>query len=224
MFDRFAFCSPFFPPTCINLVAFNLIASFSDRLSQEQCKWALKCGDLVYICQLIAWVAQTSRAGTCLLVLRSLISNPVLHVEAELLIEEEVLFGQHLALGESDLNSLEWVCITLQTLITVAQCRAAWICLLRGELTQASPSDVPAFLPICLSLLCDHMHLYCTCMDSLLPEIWLWGAYGHEQGRGRGSTFLSILSDCTLMLEKKVGHFVLFLTSLFWKNYLTLKH
>lgn len=205
-----------FPPTCINLVGFNLIASFSDRLSQEQCKWALKCGDLVYICQLIAWVAQTSRAGTCLLVLRSLISDPMLHVEAELLMEEDVFFGQHLVLGESGLNSLDWVCITLQTPITeaVAQCRAAWICSLRGELTQASPSEVPAFFPICLSLLCDHMHLYCTCMDSLLPEIWLWGAYGHEQGRRRGSTFLSILSDCTLMLEK-MGHFVLFFFDIF---------
>lgn len=70
VFDAFTFCSFFFS-LCINLVSFNLIASFSDRLSQEQCKWALKCGDLVYICQLIAWVAQTSRAGTCLLAFRS---------------------------------------------------------------------------------------------------------------------------------------------------------
>lgn len=61
---------PFFPPACINLVSFNLITFFPDRLSQEQCKWALKHGDLVYICQLIAWVAQTSRAGTCLFALR----------------------------------------------------------------------------------------------------------------------------------------------------------
>lgn len=60
----------FFPPLCINLVSFNLITFFSDRLSQEQCKWALKRGDLVYICQLIAWVAQTTRAGTCLFALR----------------------------------------------------------------------------------------------------------------------------------------------------------
>lgn len=141
-----------FPPPCINLVGFNLIASFSDRLSQEQCKWALKCGDLVYICQLIAWVAQTSRAGTWLLMLRSLISDLMLHVEAELLIEEDVLFGQHLALGESDLNSLDWVCFMLQTLITeaVAQCKAAWICSLRGELTQASPvKPQPSFPSAC---------------------------------------------------------------------------
>lgn len=156
---RFLFS--FLPPApCINLVGFNLIASFSDRLSQEQCKWALKCGDLVYICQLIAWVAQTSRAGTWLLMLRSLISDPMLHVEAELLIEEDVLFGQHLALGESDLNSLDWVCFMLQTLITeaVAQCKAAWICSLRGELTQASPvkpqpscpSACPCYVTICI--------------------------------------------------------------------------
>lgn len=61
----------YFFPSCINLVNINLIASFSDRLSQKQCKWALKCGDLAYICQLIAQVAQTSRDGTCLLALRS---------------------------------------------------------------------------------------------------------------------------------------------------------
>lgn len=79
----------------------------------------------------------------------------MLHVEAELLIEEEVLFAQCLALGESDLNSLGWVCFTLQTLITeaVAQCKAAWICSLLGELAQASPSEAPASLPICLALL-----------------------------------------------------------------------
>lgn len=44
----------------------------------------------------------------------------MLRVEAELLIEEDVPFGQYLALGESDLNSLDWVCFTLQTLITEA--------------------------------------------------------------------------------------------------------
>ena len=38
VFDGFAFCSFYFPPTRITLVSFNLIASFSDRLSQEQCK------------------------------------------------------------------------------------------------------------------------------------------------------------------------------------------
>lgn len=52
------------------------------------------------------------------------------------------------------------------------------------------------------------------CMDSLLPEIWLWGAYGHKQGSGKGSNFFSILSDCTQMLGK-IGHFVLF-----WHLYL----
>lgn len=154
---RFLFSS--LPTPCINLVGFNLIASFSDRLSQEQCKWALKCGDLVYICQLIAWVAQTSRAGTCLLVLRSIFDfRPDAACRSWDPTEEDVLFGQCLALGESDLKSLGWVSFTLIT-EAVAQCKAAWICSLLGELTQASPSEVPAFLPICLALLCDHMHL-----------------------------------------------------------------
>lgn len=44
----------------------------------------------------------------------------MLHVEAELLIEEDVPFGQYLAPGESDLNSLDWVGFTLETLITEA--------------------------------------------------------------------------------------------------------
>lgn len=84
----------------------------------------------------------------------------MLHVEDELLIEEDVVFGQNLALGESDLNSLDWECFMLQTLITeaVVQCKAAWIYSLLDELTQSSPSEAPAFLPTCLSLLCDHMH------------------------------------------------------------------
>lgn len=56
VFDGFKSCFFFFfsvRKSC----QLQVIASFSDRLSQEQCKWALKCGDLVYICQLIAWVA-----------------------------------------------------------------------------------------------------------------------------------------------------------------------
>ena len=48
--------------------------------------------------------------------------------------EEDVLFGQYLALGDSDLNSSNWVPFTLQALITevVPRGKAAWTCSLLG--------------------------------------------------------------------------------------------
>lgn len=173
VFDRFAFCSLFSPPR-INLVGFNLIASFSDRLSQEQCKWALKCGDLVYICQLIAWVAQTSRAGTCLLVLRS-----IFDFRCDAACRSWAPDRGGCALWAVSCSRWEWSEFLGLGLFYAAntdhrgcaQCKAAWICSLLDELTPSLPSEAPALLPICLSLLCDHMHPQCTCMDSLLPEI-----------------------------------------------------
>lgn len=145
VFNRFAFCSLFSP----HLVGFNLIASFSDRLSQEQCKWALKCGDLVYICQLIAWVAQTSRAGTCLLVLRYIFDfRP-----------NAACRGWAPDRGGCALCWAGFVLCCKHSKEAVAQCKAAWICSLLGELTQASPSEAPASLPTCLALLCDPKHL-----------------------------------------------------------------
>lgn len=80
-------------------------------------------------------------------------------VEEGLLMKEEAaLFGLYLALGIHDLNSLAWAPFKLQALITevVPQLEASWICLLPAELAHSSLREGPAFLSICLSMLCDH--------------------------------------------------------------------
>lgn len=60
-------------------------------------------------------MAQTCRAGTCLVALRSTFD---FRPDDELLMEEEdELFRPHLAVGDSDLDSSDWVPFTLQALI-----------------------------------------------------------------------------------------------------------
>lgn len=172
---RLLFLLLFFSP-CINLVSFNLIASFSDRLSQEQCKWALKCGDLVYICRLIAWVAQTSRAGTCLLALRSAFDfRPDATCRRRFPDGEwgcDALLGQWSALDDSDLNSSGWVPYTLTASTeTVTWCKAIWIHSSLGDLAQPFPREAPAFTSVCLCPCCMATFIHSECTCSRLPEM-----------------------------------------------------